>query len=201
MTAQAEGSTGGLPVEGLPDWQLARRQRIIEAALRVLEKQDFGQIQISHVVAESRVARGTVYRYFSSKDHLYACVIQQWLTVEGRERKFPSRYTSEQRVRSWIGQVIRAIERQPQFFKALIVLQSSADANAQAVMAEIADNAVAMLARYFDLLGPGRAEDSATMLWAIINTLVIRAVYHGGEMSEVYRIADRFIDSLAPDLR
>ena len=65
-------------------------------------------------------------------------------------------------------------------------------------MTEIADGSVARLARLLSPLGPGRAEDAATMLWSIINTPTIHAVYHGGEMSKVHRLADRFVDSLAP---
>lgn len=201
MAAQTEGPTGGLPVEQLPDWQLARRQRIVDAALRVLAQQDYDRIQISDVVAEANVARATVYRYFSSKDHLYAVVLRQWSGLERGGPKFPARYTAEQRVRGFIRRVIRAVERQPQFFKVIVALQSSSDPNATAVMTDVANASRERLANYVEALGPDRSEDAATMLWAMINTLIIRALYYGGRMSEVYRIADRFIDWLAEDLR
>jgi hypothetical protein len=97
--------------------------------------------------------------------------------------------------------VIKAFERQPQFYKVHVLLQSSADPNAKALMAEFAERALTTLTRDFQLLGPGRAEDAATMMWSIINTMLTQAIYHGSNMSEVYRIADRFIDLLVPDLQ
>jgi AcrR family transcriptional regulator len=201
MAEQTQGTVGGLSVEGMPAWQLARRQRIVEAALHALEQQEYEQIQIRDVAQSADVALGTLYRYFSSKEHLYAAVLQEW-AAQGLGKSAKSRRrTIEQNVRSRMHGVIKAFERQPQFYKVHVLLQSSADPNAKALMAEFAERALTTLTRDFQLLGPGRAEDAATMMWSIINTMLTQAIYHGSNMSEVYRIADRFIDLLVPDLQ
>jgi AcrR family transcriptional regulator len=201
MSTQTEGQTGGLPVEGLPPGQLARRERIVDAGLRVLERQEYDQIQIRDVAEAAGVARATLYRYFSSKDHLYACVLTKWSALDRDTPRYISRYNSEERVRSWIRQVIGGIERQPQFFKALIALQDSADPNAKALMTQLYEEALIRLAQLFEELGPARAKDTAMLLYAIVNTLAMQSIYHDGAMSEVYRLTDRFIDSFAADLR
>ena len=198
MAEQAQG-TGGRSVEGMPAWQYARRRRIVQAALQALEQQEYEQIQIRDVALAAEVALGTLYRYFSSKEHLYAAVLQEWAAF-GRPRVTRAASAGAERIRRRTHAVIRAIERQPQFFKVYVLLQTSTDPNATALLAEFAAAAQASLAKEFDLLDPDEAEDGAIMLWSIVDTLVTEAIYRGGSMREVYRIADRFIDLLAPRL-
>ncbi|MFC5745662.1 TetR/AcrR family transcriptional regulator [Actinomadura rugatobispora] len=201
MSTPPASRAGGLAVERLPAWQRARWQRIVEAAGRVLAEQDYDDIQIRDVAEAADVARATLYRYFSSKEHLYACVLHEWSTAGRDDPESPSQGPAEERVRGYIHTVIGALERRPQFFRALIILQNASDPNAKKLMADIGEGSLARLTGLFDVLGPGRAEDTAMMLWAIIHTLTLRALFGSGEMSDVHRIADRFIDSIASDLR
>jgi len=201
MAEQAQGTAGGLSVEGMPAWQFARRRRIVAAALQALERQEYEQIQIRDVALAAEVALGTLYRYFSSKEHLYAAVLQEWAAF-GRPRtsRGPQAAQPAERIRRRTHAVIRAIERQPQFFKVYVLLQTSTDPNARQLLAEFAQSAQTTLAKEFEELDPVDAEDSAIMLWSIVNTLVTEAIYRGGSMREVHRIADRFIDLLSPRL-
>jgi AcrR family transcriptional regulator len=201
MAAQTERESGGLAVDGLPDWQLARRRRIVEAATRVLQRQEYDQIQIRDVAAEAEVARATLYRYFSSKEHLYASVLRERAALNGRQAPAGSAETPEEQVRAWVRQMIDAIIAEPQFFRALVGLMSSADPNAKALMADLSSGALGTLTQEFGALGPGRAEDAAIMLWSIINTMVMNTVYFDGDPQKIYRIADRFIDLLVFGLR
>ncbi|GAA3392689.1 TetR/AcrR family transcriptional regulator [Cryptosporangium minutisporangium] len=201
MAEQTQGTTGGLSVQGLPAWQLARRERIVLAALQLLQNQEYDRIQIRDVAQEAGVALGTLYRYFSSKEHLYAAVLLEWSAL-GRSRERRSKQGSAERhLRSRIRGVITAFERQPQFYKVQVLLQSSTDPNAKALLTEFAEAAQASLVEDFAPLGLDRAEDAATMMWAIIHSMLTQAIHHGVGMSEVYRIADGFIDLLADDLR
>jgi AcrR family transcriptional regulator len=198
MAEQMQSETGGLSVEGMPAWQLARRRRIVQAALGALEEQDYEQIQIRDVAQLAGVALGTLYRYFSSKEHLYAAVLQEWAAFGRRARR--SQRSAEARVRARVHAVIRAIERQPQFFKVHVLLQASSDPNAKALLAEFHSSARASLTEEFEALGPAEAQDAAIILWSILNTMVTQTIYRDGTMTEVHRIADRFIDLLAPQL-
>ncbi|SHN46604.1 TetR/AcrR family transcriptional regulator [Cryptosporangium aurantiacum] len=201
MAEQTQGTTSGLSVQGLPAWQLARRERIVEAGLHLLESQEYDRIQIRDVAQEAGVALGTLYRYFSSKEHLYAAVLLEWSALGRTGERRAKRGSAERHLRSRIRGVITAFERQPQFYKVQVLLQSSTDPNAKALLSEFAEAAQVSLVEDFAVLGPGRAEDAATMMWAIIHSMLTQAIHHGVGMSEVYRIADGFIDLLADDLR
>jgi AcrR family transcriptional regulator len=200
MAEQAQGPAGGLPVEGMPAWQLARRRRIVDAALEALQRQEYEQIQIRDVAQAAEVALGTLYRYFSSKEHLYAAVLQEWAGFGGARRARPAGTAAADRIRRRTHAIIRGIERQPQFFKAYVLLRTSADPNAKPLLAEFAESAQASLAQELDVLDPAEADDCAIMLWAIINTMVTESVYEGVSMREAYRIVDRFVDLLSPRL-
>ena len=56
----------------------ARRRRIVAAALRALDEQDYERIQMRDVATAAGIALGTLYRHFSSKEHLYATVLLEW---------------------------------------------------------------------------------------------------------------------------
>jgi AcrR family transcriptional regulator len=198
MAEQAQGTAGGLSVEGMPAWQFARRRRIVDAALRALEQQEYEQIQIRDVALSAEVALGTLYRYFSSKEHLYAAVLQEWAAFDKPRAVRSAQAAPAERIRRRTHAVIRAIERQPQFFKVYVLLQTSTDPNAKLLLAEFAQTAQAALAKEFEELDPVEAGDGAIMLWSIVNTLVTEAIYRDGAMREVHRIADRFIDLLTP---
>src|SRR5689334_9860094 len=163
MAEHVNGATGGLSVEGLPAWQLARRERIVVAGLQLLENQEYDRIQIRDVAQEAGVALGTLYRYFSSKEHLYAAVLLEWSALGRANERRSKRGNAERHLRSRIRGVITAFERQPQFYKVHVVLQSSTDPNAKALLTDFAEAAQASLVEDFGVLGPGRAEDAATM--------------------------------------
>jgi AcrR family transcriptional regulator len=194
----AGASSGGLAPEGLPAWQLARRQRIVGAAVTALGRQEYELIQIRDVAAEAGVALGTLYRYFSSKEHLYAAVLQEWAAFGRATSARASRLAPEARARRRVHSVIRALQKQPQFYKVHVLLQASADSNARELLAQVERVALDSLASEFDMLGPAEAEDVAVMLWSIIHAMVTQVIYRGGKMPEVHRIVDRFLDLVLP---
>ncbi|WP_153347726.1 TetR/AcrR family transcriptional regulator [Nocardia aurantia] len=62
----------GNPAEARTTSQRARRARIIDAAIPLLTEREFDQIQIREVADGADVALTTVYRYFPSKELLFA---------------------------------------------------------------------------------------------------------------------------------
>ena len=61
-------------------------------------------------------------------------------------------------------------------------------------------HAARTLADDFAALGAQQAADTAVMLWGIINTLLSGAILRGYPMADAYRIADAFVDLVAPRL-
>src|SRR5262249_46234218 len=82
MTPRARPTTApsaaGEPTPNPPAAQVERRQRIITAATELLEEHELEAIQMRDIADRAGVALATVYRYFSSKDHLYAAAIVEW---------------------------------------------------------------------------------------------------------------------------
>ena len=56
--------------------QQARRQRVIDAAMALGLEGGYEAVQMRDVAARADVAMGTVYRYFTSKDHLLAAALE-----------------------------------------------------------------------------------------------------------------------------
>lgn len=65
-------------IEGLTTSQLKRRERVISAALELAAEGGYEAVQMRDVSAKAKVALGTIYRYFSSKDHLLAAALVEW---------------------------------------------------------------------------------------------------------------------------
>jgi TetR/AcrR family transcriptional regulator, cholesterol catabolism regulator len=184
----------------LPEYKRARRAQIVRAAMNALKEQDYEQIQMRDVAERADVALGTLYRYFSSKDQVYAAVLMEWaqpIFVVDEQDSRPA----EQRIRGKVRAIIAAFDKRPGFFKVCTLLQNTSDANARTIMAEFADAAQQTLADDFSALGPRDAADIAMMLWGIINTQLTAAILGDHPMADANRIAEAFLDLVAPRLR
>src|SRR5271154_2774806 len=95
--------------------QRARRERIVDAGLTLLAERDFDKIQVKDVAEEANVALGTLYHYFSSKEHLFAEVLVRWAaTLRTNISRNPLRGTTDaQRLTQVINRSVRAFQRQP----------------------------------------------------------------------------------------
>lgn len=115
--------------ESLSASQRERRQRIIEAGLHLLRTDDHTQIQMKDVAAEAGVALGTVYRYFQSKDHLFAEVLAHWAgqlrtNVERRPLRGD---TNAERLTDVLQRSMRAFQSWPQLARVVMALELSED--------------------------------------------------------------------------
>src|SRR5258706_3968989 len=102
--------------------QHARRSRVIEAAMELAREGGYDAVQMRDVSARAGVALGTVYRYFSSKDHLLAAALLEWARgLEGNitARMAPSGDAPVDRLVSVIRRITRASAREPALVAAL----------------------------------------------------------------------------------
>ena len=189
--------TSSLPVADLPVHQAQRRQRIVDAARSLLESHPYEQIQIRDVAATAGVALGTLYRYFSSKEHLYAAVLMDWGAGFGRvgtgRRTEPDPW---RRLRSRIRGALVAFEKRPQFFRLLMVLLSSGDPNAKALLEKFREFLEHTVEADLAELDPEGAADYSVMIWAVMNNVLTRSIFHDRSMIEARRVNDRFLDLL-----
>jgi AcrR family transcriptional regulator len=118
-----------LNVDRLPANQAARRQRVIDTAMKLAAEGGYDAVQMRDVAREAGVALGTIYRYFASKDHLLAaCQVEFARTVQQRlEQRPPRGRTAADRVVDVLRRATRAMERQPQLTAAMVTAISSPD--------------------------------------------------------------------------
>ncbi|MEJ5255019.1 MAG: TetR family transcriptional regulator [Acidimicrobiales bacterium] len=115
--------------EQLSKSQVARRQRVIEAALQLGSEGGYDAVQMRDVATRANVALGTIYRYFSSKDHLLAAALVEWTRdLERRVTMRPPRGdTIADRVVDVLRRATRAMEREPKLSAAVVTALSSND--------------------------------------------------------------------------
>jgi TetR/AcrR family transcriptional regulator, cholesterol catabolism regulator len=98
-------------------------------AMRLLEKRGYDQIQMSHVAEAAGVALGTLYRYFPSKEQLYAHVLVAWSApFERRVHSAAGRAAADaDRLRAVLRRAVRANVRYPNFVRLVAVLEVAKD--------------------------------------------------------------------------
>jgi TetR/AcrR family transcriptional regulator, cholesterol catabolism regulator len=113
--------------------QRDRRRRIIDAAFELGAERGYDAVQMRDVSAIANVSLATIYRYFSSKDHLLAAAMTEWTAkLEGRVAQSPPRGdTAADQLVDVLGRACRAMARQPKLSAALVRALSSADPGVQ----------------------------------------------------------------------
>ncbi len=72
--------------------QQERRRRLIDAAFELGAEGGYEAVQMRSVSETANVAMATIYRYFSSKDHLLAAAMMEWTDrLRGRVAQSPPR--------------------------------------------------------------------------------------------------------------
>ena len=119
--------------------QEARRRRVVDAAMELAAVGGYDAVQMRDVAATARVALGTIYRYFSSKDHLLAAALVQWSDeLQRRLSLRPSRAEEPvERLVHVIRQATRAMEREPKLAAALVTAISAPDPAVSSCQAEV----------------------------------------------------------------
>ena len=146
--------------DSLPRGQQERRDRIVRAAISLLEHGgEYDEIQMRDVAGEAGVALGTVYRYFTSKEHLYAAALLEWAdNFPPREQsKRADGRSDEAQLRALMHRAVRAFERYPQMMRVEIVIESSPDPNARALFDQFAARNVGALMTSLSSTDPATA--------------------------------------------
>jgi AcrR family transcriptional regulator len=123
-----ESSSEALP-RPLTRAQQARLQRVLDAAMELGLDGGYEAVQMRDVASRAHVAMGTVYRYFTSKDHLLAAALVHWVEqLDARLAQVPARgVTAADRVIDVLDRALRAMGRQPRLVEAVFSSLSSSD--------------------------------------------------------------------------
>ncbi len=180
-------------VESLPGGQRQRRQRIIDAAQHLMVTVDYDKVQVKDVTDEAEVALGTLYRYFNSKDHLFACALLAWSQSFGDHIAFSTEGPTVERVKAVYHLAARAFERQPRVYGVTMQIQSSPDAHAAevfAVFAQQQSNAFGVVLESSRLSEAKRLDVTAVMSAVLDENLRTWQLGHQ-PMGAVYEAIDR----------
>lgn len=180
----------------LPTGQRQRRQRIVDAASELLVRNEFDQIQIRDVAERSGVALGTVYRYFTSKEHLYAVVLNEWSAADPiKKSELPDLNASPaERIRWRLHYSAERLDKFPTFLRLQSVLRQSADPTVLALFLEFSGEAIRSFREVlFDL----DAEDAADIIRITTSVLAHEMELFGlgrRDIADVHRLIDRMVD-------
>ena len=126
-------------MQALTKGQEARRQRVIAAAFELGAKGGYDAVQMRDVATTADVALGTIYRYFSSKDHLLAEAQVEWVRDLSRRvhARPPRGGAVADRVIEVLRRATKAMEAEPKLAEALVTALASNDPHAARCQADI----------------------------------------------------------------
>ena len=156
--------------EALDVQQRARRGRIVATALELMLEREHESIQMKDVAAAAGVALGTVYRYFSSKDHLFAEALLSW------SQRFPSGPEvaidgpSVERLKTAYRRAARAFERHPPVDGHLLAIQATTDHAAAEVFDRFASNQSDAFRSFLPRVPSPRREQIIDVMSAVLDT-------------------------------
>lgn len=127
--------------------QAARRERVIRAALDLGASGGYDAVQMRDVATTAGVALGTIYRYFSSKDHLLAAAMVEWtFDLERRVGQRPPKGdTTADRVVDVLRRATRAMEKEPRLSEAVVTALLSPDRGAAACQEDVSASMIRIL--------------------------------------------------------
>jgi TetR/AcrR family transcriptional regulator, cholesterol catabolism regulator len=128
--------------------QLARKKRIVAAAIDLAERGGYDAVQMRDVARRANVALGTLYRYFPSKDQLLASVWIDWsheIEAEILRQRLRGE-TAAERIMDFVRRVTKALELEPMLASALVKSLLAPDVAAEESRQEMR----AMLGRVID---------------------------------------------------
>jgi len=190
-------STAVADLDALPAHQQRRRDQIVRAALDLLEEgTEYERVQIRDVAVRAGVALGTLYRYFTSKEHLYAAVLLEWSkTFQPRsEREDTHADCDEARLRRRLHRAIRSFERHPQFFRAEIQLESSNDENAKRLFLAFADRHQGAMTAALRDVAPDEAAAIVETTSSVMATRLRAWALGRASIRDVHAAVDRAVD-------
>ncbi|MCU1366703.1 MAG: putative TetR family transcriptional regulator [Ilumatobacteraceae bacterium] len=165
----------------LPPAQRRRWDRIVRAALEMLEDGEYEQIQVRDVAKRAGVALGTLYRYFASKEHLYAAVMLWWVDSfnRGLQRSTLPEDPGDA-LKELLRRSIAAFVAKPQFLRVEIVMEGSNDIHARELISEFAGE---YAAAYHGALGQLPDEQAAQI--EIVIQCVLTKMLHSYALDRV----------------
>ncbi len=168
--------------------QLDRRRRVLDAVIDLVASGRVDDWGMKDVADRSGVALGTIYRYFSSKDHLAAAALLEWARSldAGRAGARVEGATMTDRLVAILRQAVRAYQRQPAFARLVILAATSTDPFASECYAEMGGSVFTTLGEALDDLDPVDRRRVLDVVGAVWYQALIEWVNDRKTIAQVY---------------
>lgn len=168
--------------------QQARRQRVIDAAMHLGLEGGYEAVQMRDVAARADVAMGTVYRYFTSKDHLLAATLVSWVEqLDSRLAQQPPRGVQPaERVLDVLDRALRAMGRQPRLVAAVFTSLSSPDPAAVGCQQQITQLMEGIITRAIGQPRPADVADRARIIGHVWYSALVGWINGWSTMARVF---------------
>jgi TetR/AcrR family transcriptional regulator, cholesterol catabolism regulator len=172
--------------------QLARRQRLLEAVLALVAEGHDEELGMKDIAERAGVALGTVYRYFSSKDHLIAAALLEWASELERRtvRRPPPDGPPADRLVQVLRQALRAYQRQPTFARLLLLVANSTDPFASECFSQMGTVVNGTLLRTLPDVDPDVAERVLRIVDAVWYHSLVEWVNGRATIGEVHEMLE-----------
>jgi AcrR family transcriptional regulator len=175
--------------------QYARRERIIQAGLALLLERDVDEIQMRDVADRAGVAVSTVYRYFVSKEHLFAAVFLAWHS--SMRSSAPVTSGDEQEAVEWLTRIahlaIRSFELHPNFYPVLVMMSRSTDVHVRAISRLATQDSERIFAEPLVDLNPEDREAVVSVIGSTLNVSLGNWLAGATSIDAVYATMSRVI--------
>jgi AcrR family transcriptional regulator len=182
--------------ESLSVRQRARRDRIVAAAIDEMIRYDYDSIQMKDVATSAGVALGTMYRYFTSKEHLFAEALAAWADRFRSEVTGAYGKTSTGRLKTAYRRAVRAFELHPPVYGHLVVVQASKDPFAMEVFERFAQRRREAFASFLPGVESPTREEIIAVMGAVLDANLRDWIRRGTPIGEVYDAVDRAAELL-----
>ena len=175
VNTPVERSESVVSMADMTSRQLIRRAKVIEAVIDLIAEVGAEALQMRDVAQRSGVALATVYRYFSSKDHLLAAALEDWQKRLTR-RILASRDRTDREpdplrgVLDYLQRAQRAFHRNPAMTTLMFQTATSADPEAKATIDQMNRTNTEMFNRLLEGVAPDDIPNITFCLNAALNT-------------------------------
>ena len=195
--------------------QLDRRARVLDAVVDLVAAGRLEDMGMKDVADRSGVALGTIYRYFSSKDHVAAAALLEWArALDGQAASARSRReeggqrgqggqrragggsrgvgigSMTDRLVAILRRAVRAYQREPNFARLLILAATSTDPFAGECYREMGDSVYAALGAALDDLDPTERRRVLDVVGAVWYHALVEWVNDRKTIAQVYEAVE-----------
>jgi TetR/AcrR family transcriptional regulator, cholesterol catabolism regulator len=189
--------------ESLSPHLLVRRQNILQAATRLIYQHPYDEVQMREVADAAGVALGTVYRYFASKEHLFAAVFLAWQSsmLESIADTDPhlgsgNPPNNAEKLKSLAHRAVEAFERHPYFYDLLIMMARTNDPYARELSRQAGQDSERIFAEPLLGLSSHDRRIIVAIVGAMLQTYLAGWLAGVSTINDVYETTDKVIGML-----